>query len=72
MSSLIPKGFEPVALTELHGHKATAFFNRERHLLMFQVNDTVVGPIEPSELESFLHVLKDVGDMRGRYHPIKI
>ncbi len=70
MSTLIPKGFFPIALTDLHGHKAIAYYNRDRHLLMFVVDGAALGPIEADMLESFIHVLKDVTEMKGRYHPL--
>jgi len=68
--TLIPKGFFPIALTDLHNNIATCYYNKERHLLLVRLNDSVVGPIEPSELESLLHVLKDVAEMRGRFMPL--
>ena len=69
--ALIPKGFFPIALTDLHNNVAVAYFNKDRRLLLFRLNDSVVGPIEPSELESFIHVLRDVNDMKGRFHPLQ-
>lgn len=71
MSVLIPKGFFPIAMTDLHNNIAVAYFNKERSLLLVRLNDSVVGPFEPTELESFLHVLRDVSDMRGRFLPLQ-
>jgi len=71
MSALIPKSFFPIALTDLHQNIAVAYYSKERHMFMFKLNDDVVGPIEAAKLESFIHVLKDVADMKGRFHPLQ-
>ena len=71
MSTLIPKGFFPIALSDLHGHIAVAYYNKDRHMFLFRLDDDAVGPIEAEKLESFLHVLRDVNDMKGRYHPLQ-
>jgi len=68
LKNLIPKGFFPIAVSEFRSGTATVFFNKERGLLLVKIDeDTLMGPFHPVKLESVLHALKDVADMRGNY-----
>lgn len=68
---LIPKGFFRIAESEMISGKTAAYFNRERNMLLFIVDDsTIVGPFPALKLECFQHVLRDVWEMKGRYHAI--
>ena len=68
--SLIPKGFYRIAESEMLNGTTVAYFNRERNKLLFKVNGSLVGPIDPPSLDSFFNVMKDVGSMRGNYRAI--
>jgi len=72
MKKLVPKGFYPIALSEINRTTAIAYFNKERRLLYFAIGDKTIGPIPPNHLETLMHVMTDVKDMRGRFHPINI
>lgn len=68
---LIPKGFFRIAESEMISGKTGAYVNKERGMLLFIIDDsTIVGPFPISKLECFQHVLRDVWEMKGRYHGI--
>lgn len=71
-AKLIPKDFYPTALSELNRSTAVAYYNKERNLLMFTIGEKTLGPIEPTQLETLMHVMTDVKEMKFRYHPITI
>lgn len=72
MNKLIPEGFFPTALSELNRTTAIAYYNKERNLLLFTVGDSVLGPFPPTHLETLMHVMTDVKEMKFKYHPITI
>jgi len=74
MSTLIPKGFNRIACSELIAGKAEAFWNAHRKLLMVKITtghdsqERLIGPFDNSqELEVLFHVLSDVKSMKGNY-----
>lgn len=72
MKVLIPEGFARIAESDFISGKGTAYFSKERRLLLFVIDEgtegaVVLGPFKPEKLECFHHVLSDVKEMKGRY-----
>lgn len=68
--TLIPKGFNRIAESEFRSCTAGVYFNDEREILLVKLNDKLLGPFPPAELEPLLHVLRDVHEMKGRFNAV--
>lgn len=71
---LIPKGFIRIAESELLRSTTEVFWNKDRGVLLVvsvekQPNATpTMMQIAPIQLESLVHCLKDVSEMKGNYY----
>lgn len=70
---LIPKGFMPIALSEIGQNKSVAYYNPKSRMFMFTLNSSrVLGPVSVDEMPALLHVANDISSMKGHYGPITL
>jgi len=65
---IIPRGYDPIAKSELLHTTGEAYYNRDVAKVFFVIENRAFGPFTRGELEAAMHVANDVSYLlKGRW-----